>query len=269
MLAIAQPLLGMNYRTLTQEEVALNKKLRQAVKYAALNGDDTKGIEQFLDQGGDVERVIAKDPDLTLLEYAVDYNQLAVCKLLVAAGANPNNTSSGKTPLMIAHNESITKLLIDAGADVNARDKYNATPLFHAENIQQMELLLAAKADINAQEDLGFTPLLDCIMKKDFEKSQFLISHGASLHTKTDTATTPLHFAATHLPELYAIIVEQQKKHCKGMITALLFFKNHPNKYLRFIYKEKLLKPHLESYTLKALLCARNNFGLCACDHLK
>jgi len=59
----------------------------------------------------------------------------------------------------------IAKLLIDAGADVNARDKHLFTPLHEAArvgNVQVAVLLLEHGARVDAVDDRGATPFDVC-----------------------------------------------------------------------------------------------------------
>jgi ankyrin repeat protein len=51
---------------------------------------------------------------------------------LIEAGANPNCSYDGRTPLHVASREghlNATKYLVEAGARVDLRDRWNATPL--------------------------------------------------------------------------------------------------------------------------------------------
>ena len=73
----------------------------------------------------------------------------------------------GDTPLHLAAryngNPAIIEALIDAGADLGAReDVYGWTPLHAAAgdnaNPAIIEALLDAGADVNAQDELGMTP---------------------------------------------------------------------------------------------------------------
>ena len=70
------------------------------------------------------------------LRVSVIYSRLEMVKLLLERGVNPNtpSTAVGDTPLMQAGaNLELVKLLIDAGADINAEDKDGRTALDFAE----------------------------------------------------------------------------------------------------------------------------------------
>src|SRR5262249_25419119 len=84
-----------------------------------------------------------------------------VARLLIEAGADVNardnekNTALMQTPT----NEDVVRVLIANGADVNARNAKGWTPLTHASTPATVRLLLAAGADPTARDDEGHTEL--------------------------------------------------------------------------------------------------------------
>jgi ankyrin repeat protein len=96
---------------------------------AVLSGDKPR-VESFLNAGIDFE---AKDDEIgaTALFLACEKGHKAVVELLIARGANVNApTAIGRrTPLHSAATPEIAKLLIEKGADVNARAVGGLTPL--------------------------------------------------------------------------------------------------------------------------------------------
>lgn len=84
-------------------------------------------------------------------------------KSLIEAGADIDAKNiNGTTPLMITSCPKITKLLIEAGADVNAKDKNGYTALMLAAksgNIEKVNILVEAGADVNAVGFDGSTAL--------------------------------------------------------------------------------------------------------------
>ena len=72
--------------------------------------------------------------------------------------------SDGDTPLHIASlegNRHATRLLLEAGADVNAKGDMSCSPLYFAvmgKHVQVAGLLLQHGADPDAESELGYTP---------------------------------------------------------------------------------------------------------------
>jgi ankyrin repeat protein len=91
-----------------------------------------------------------------------------VVRMLLEAGADPNASeshSTGGTPIQWAMNDrktdtEIIRLLIDYGANVNARNWLGETPLYLAarhRRIDLVRLLLSAGADPHVASREGFT----------------------------------------------------------------------------------------------------------------
>ena len=96
------------------------------------------------------------------------YDSLEAMKVLIAAGADVNAKDKyGITTLMhVAENGLLdeVKLLIDAGADVNAKDEWGQTALMHTGigdygTAEVIRELIAAGADVNAKTNNGYTAL--------------------------------------------------------------------------------------------------------------
>ena len=123
-----------------------------------------------------------------------DYN--AVASLLVE-GADVNEGDSQRiTPLMDALGDKhLTRLLIvEHGADVNAKDGYGFTPLHWAVTKwgsgESVRLLLSYGADVNATDILGRTPARHayCQTSDNEDAIRALIAHGddSELHLWSD-----------------------------------------------------------------------------------
>lgn len=125
-----------------------------------------------------VSLLLKKDPDInarnnkqeTPLHVAVSCENHQIVSLLLEKGANPNAQNNvGRTPLHLfvphaAQSIAIAKELLQAKADVNAKDVNGLTPLHVAAiswDIAKINLLLDAGANINARDNNGRTPL-DC-----------------------------------------------------------------------------------------------------------
>ena len=84
-------------------------------------------------------------------------------RMLLDAGADPDaKNAEGRTLLHVAaalETSGTAELLLDKGADPNARDLHGATPLHHAANARIAERLLEAGADPDARDECGSSPL--------------------------------------------------------------------------------------------------------------
>jgi len=134
----------------------------------------------------------------------VDAAHAAIAKLLIERGADVNARNSDReTPLHLASSAcraAIAKLLVDNGADANARDENGETPLHkavRADCISVVKLLLEKGADVNARGEDGWTPLHGAASWGHAEVAKLLLEHGANVHAKYgDSDLTPLHIAA-------------------------------------------------------------------------
>ncbi len=135
-----------------------------------------------------------------------------VVKRLLAHGANPDEADElGDTELHLAASsgevESV-RMLLDAGVNIEITTHEGKTPLFDADanggengNLAQ-QLLLERGANPNARDNNGATPLIFASLGRDrgfgCEKAvQLLCAHGADLTLKNNVGSTALHYAVT------------------------------------------------------------------------
>jgi ankyrin repeat protein len=166
----------------------LNKKLKEAIEKK-----DSKEVSLLIKTGADVNAAdkIDKD-DIKIIDGVKIVNKL-----------NDDN----KTVLMHAamcENAEIVKMLIDAGADVNKKDKNGMTALMHAvynlgqtspkSNVEISKILIESGADVNMVTEYNDTALhLLCSKTKDMvEVADLLIKAGADVNVKDSNERTPL-----------------------------------------------------------------------------
>ena len=125
-----------------------------------------------------------------------------ICKALVQAGANVNaRDRDEKTPLHLAAESSkdksdICKVLIEAGAIVDAEDKDYFSPLHCAFNVEVCKVLLQAGANVNARGFNERTPLYLNVESEDhLDICKVLVEAGANLDAKDFYQRSPLHCA--------------------------------------------------------------------------
>jgi len=124
----------------------------------------------------------------------------------------------GGTPLYFAackgHKE-IAEMLIENGADINAKTKYGLTPMHGATTKEVAELLIAKGAGVNAKTGIGRTPMHTAAMTGHKEIVELLIAKGADVNSKDKSGYTPLHGAATDVT-VELLIAEGADVNAKG-----------------------------------------------------
>jgi ankyrin repeat protein len=145
---------------------------------AAAGANDLDMVRLFVDKGVDVNAATSRGD--TPLQFAASAGNLTMVKLLLAKGANVNAATTDSLKVrkgLIALNHlnallyaapygtpELLRTLIDAGAQVNARDIRDMTALMLAvssetQNPQVVRLLLDKGADVKAKSNVGETAL--------------------------------------------------------------------------------------------------------------
>src|SRR5262245_22178664 len=160
----------------------------------------------------EIERQIAASPEVvkgkdeggsTALHHAAGYGSLANLELLIDKGADVNaKNRRGSTPLHWAiHDEAKVRLLLSKGADVNTKQAQGRTPLFLAallgDGVPTIRLLFAKGADPNLASANGQTPLMMGAARGNVEGMQLLIEKGAQVNAKDGAGETALMSACT------------------------------------------------------------------------
>ena len=142
----------------------------------------------------------------TALHNAAKRNDTARMAILLEAGADVDARDElGNAPLHLASvrggkSSGATRLLLDAGADPNAGDSAGHTALHYAalryENRKNINALLAGGADANTRARNGNTPLhYAAAYGRDLAIS-FLLENGADPNVHNRANETPLHYLA-------------------------------------------------------------------------
>lgn len=113
-----------------------------------------------------------------------------------------SDADSGLTALLRSctnGDEAISRLLVEMGADIEARNPSNGTPLICAAEAKHeaiVEFLLQKGANVNAEDDFGWKPLHRCLVNRGGERvAQMLLTHNASVDSRCQYQKTPLHHA--------------------------------------------------------------------------
>jgi ankyrin repeat protein len=140
----------------------------------------------------------------TALHWATHRDDLDTVELLIRAGANVKAANRyGVTPLALAcvnGNASIIERLLKAGADPNSAQGEGETALMTAARTGKADavrVLIAHGADVKAKERFGGqTALMWAAMENHAAAAKVLIEAGADVHARSNGGFTPLLFAA-------------------------------------------------------------------------
>ena len=148
------------------------------------------------------QSLIAEGETIGYLFTAASYNSCQVAQLLIQNGADVNaKDDSGDTPLHeAAYNNAIAMVahLLLSGAQANAADISDWTPLHFAalnNSTDAAELLLIRGAQVNAKNSGGQTPLHLTAESDAIDMAELLLENRASVNVTDIFNDTPLHSA--------------------------------------------------------------------------
>lgn len=149
---------------------------------AAIEGDIDK-VEDLLND--DPAQINAADEyGFTALHGVAGEDQLEIARLLLEHGANVDaRNDEGITPLHLAAYSEMVDLLTEYGAELNARSNEGETPLHiqvsEVDSFDTVQRLLELGADVNLKNDFDETPLDIALSREDDELIELLREYGA------------------------------------------------------------------------------------------
>jgi ankyrin repeat protein len=148
--------------------------------------------------------VNSKDPaGSTPLHHAAGFGGLDTLAFLLDAGADVNaRNRNGSTPLHWAiHDEAKVRLLLSRGAAIDIRQMEGRTPLYQAASLGNghtvLRMLLQKRADANVPLANGRTPLMAAAARGDVEAMTLLLDAKAKVDARDGAGETALMLAAT------------------------------------------------------------------------
>ena len=163
---------------------------------------------------------------------ALGTEEAAEIRECIRQNAGNLNPRSGFTPLMLAATKNATdvaKLLIKAGADVNAKDEDDRSALIYAADdnaIELAQLLIKSGADMNAKDRYDRTALMKAAVKNELDFARLLIKSGADVNARDEDDETALMKAARFSEDMTKLLIaEKADVNAKNNInqTALMF----------------------------------------------
>lgn len=151
--------------------------------------------ELLLQEGASIDAEVG---GWTPLSLAAERGSVDVVRVLMAAGAD-SGVRAGASPLILAadngHVDAL-RTIVELGGDVNAAGLDGWTALHSATGKTMVDVLVEAGADIEARDSDDDTALNYLAQYHAIAPMRALVSHGADVNTQNANGDTPLHFAA-------------------------------------------------------------------------
>jgi len=162
--------------------------------YRAIQSGDLDQIKRHIYWGTDINQ---SDPQGDKpLHVAVRRGRLIIARELLKNGADPNAENvGGETPLQVALAEGKTQLagvLFEAGAMDDAQELLFALARAGIDDRDSLGLLIERGADVDAKDESGLTPLLIAVADGRRLLTKRLIDLGADVNIPDDAGRTPL-----------------------------------------------------------------------------
>ncbi|ROT68231.1 putative transient receptor potential cation channel subfamily A member 1-like isoform X2 [Penaeus vannamei] len=142
--------------------------------------------------------------------------------------ANLTLTSQNGYGVGALSDDSVVRILVECGAEVNSRDIYDQTPLHFAamrgNDPSARDLLTCPQVDIEAKDKQMMTPLFVACSYGYVDIARRLVDAGAVLLAKDETLQTPLHRAAMegHLEIVDLLLTAASTQNDEGWILKTM-----------------------------------------------
>jgi hypothetical protein len=167
-------------------------------------------LNSFVEQGGDINHINTPGK-VSILSYRIISGKREDLKRIfskinnvsdIVNYSDNNNQKLLHSALFVNHDETI-QLLLDVGADVNAKNKLGGNSLHIAayRNPEEtVKLLIEKGAEVNFKDSRGMTPLFFAVYygTLDKEKVKLLIERGADINSRNNQGEIPLFYTIHH-----------------------------------------------------------------------
>lgn len=170
--------------------------LCQAAQFGLVNA-----VKKLLEFGASIETAMTLG-EMGPLHLAARHGHAEVVEVLLRHKASLTKLSKDYNPLHFASMDgdpTIVKLLLDAGAEVNAVDAEKHNALYFAclrGNYKAVEILAEAGCDINCVNEGDWSPLIIAANEGYIESARLLLKKKANTEIKGWENWTPLRYAA-------------------------------------------------------------------------
>ena len=222
----------------------------------AVNKNNMAAVEMLLDNRADITKTDKEGRSILhftrnpkMIDYLLD-NGVDINATDMMVGTLLHHAVLEKNSKLVAH-------LIEKGAHVNETGKDKLTPLHLAKDKEMARILVEAGADLNAREAFTKeTPLHKAIMSKNEALAEYLVEMGSRLDAETDHEEMPLEVALKHgTPKMVEMLI---RAGADTSITgakdrASLFTMASDPKMIDILAVEGLKINHQDKYGMTAL----------------
>jgi ankyrin repeat protein len=171
--------------------------------HLAIIMEDLQAIRLLHEHGADLE-ASNRDSGAHPLHVAADIGMPPVVNLLVDLGAELEARDSlGRTPLIqaaIAGNSAVVSVLLAAGANADAAESFHGTTALHLAAFRDrreiIDALLAYGAAVDVADKQGETPLFWAVGRGHAQAITLLVNAGADVNHRNHAGISPLGAAA-------------------------------------------------------------------------